>query len=537
MTTPRVVGTPVEANSEPRAPERAVDRASRQLETLIRARYPILAIASHEEERVLRTVGALATRRKRKLLAWTVTRGFFPPEKPVDASRGATTDPLAALDEVVATVDPTIFVLLDFHPFLRADAVVRRLRDVAQHLRGTYSTVVLLSPHLTLPAELDKDVTVVDFPLPDRAELQGILDRTLREVRESAGLAIERGAVAEDAILGATLGLTEKEAENVLAKSLVLGGRLGAADVPLILEEKRQIVRRSGYLEDVAVEPASAEVGGLEHLRAWLDKRRLAFGARARAAGLPFPKGLLLVGVQGCGKSLSAKAAAQTWQLPLLRLDVGRVFAGVVGSSENNMRRAIEAAEAVAPAILWVDEIEKAFSGLGSSDTSDGGTTARVFATFLTWLQEKRSPVFVFATANSVARLPPELVRKGRLDELFFVDLPTARERRAVLGIHLARRGVTLTSGELDALAQSSDGFSGAELEQAVIAASFDAFAEGLAPTTAHVARALQETVPLSRTMADQIDALRAWARGRARPASLADDELGLEGRRRRVEL
>ncbi len=263
-------------------------------------------------------------------------------------------------------------------------------------------------------------------------------------------------------------------------------------------------------------------------LKEWLQKRAVAFTQEAREFGLPAPKGMLLLGVQGCGKSLCAKVVANLWQLPLLRFDMGRMFGSLVGSSEENVRRAITVAESVAPAVMWVDEIDKAFAGSPSSAVTDGGTTARVFGTFLTWLSEKTAPVFVVATANDVSQLPPELLRKGRLDEIFYVDLPSPEERKEVFRIHLSKRRRDPDKFDLDALAEGSRGFSGAEIEEAIISALYDAFYDKSEITTAHILEALSQTVPLSRTMDEKINALRAWAAGRARNASL--ERIELEG-------
>jgi SpoVK/Ycf46/Vps4 family AAA+-type ATPase len=290
--------------------------------------------------------------------------------------------------------------------------------------------------------------------------------------------------------------------------------------VPLVLEEKRQVIRKSGLLEYFAADARLADVGGLASLKTWLSRRRNAFGEAARTFGLPEPKGLLLLGVQGCGKSLTAKAVAASWELPLLRLDMGRIFSGLVGSSEENLRRAIRVAESVAPVVLWVDEIEKGLSGMGGSGTADAGVSARVFGALLTWLQEKTAPVFVVATANRIEALPPELLRKGRFDEIFFIDLPEAAERAEILGIHLAKRRRDPAAFQLPALAERTGGFSGAELEGLVLAALYDAFAEGTELAQRHLEAALGETLPLSVTMREEIARVRDWARTRTRPAS-----------------
>ena len=288
----------------------------------------------------------------------------------------------------------------------------------------------------------------------------------------------------------------------------------------LILDEKRQVIRKSGLLEYYPVQEGLRQIGGLDYLKYWLGRRAPAFSEAARRFGLPEPKGLLLLGVQGCGKSLTAKAVAAQWHLPLLRLDVGRIFSGLVGSSEENLRKAIRVAESVAPAVLWIDEIEKGLSGIASSGMTDSGVTARVFGTLLTWLQEKTAPVFVIATANRIEALPPELLRKGRFDEIFFVDLPTPEERQEIFDIHLRRRGRDPARFDLSELTRLSPGFSGAEIEQAVVEGLYHAFADGKELEQAHLVGAISETMPLATTMKEEIARLREWARTRTRPAS-----------------
>lgn len=511
-----------------------------EIETLVRARYPLIVLETHEETRAEGILRQIAAGRDKKLFCWSITRGLHDQGASLQSKKGtdsATRDPLAALDQIVQMVEPAIFILKDFHPFLADPAVVRRLREVAQHLKSSYKTVVLVSPKLKIPLELEKEMTVVDFPLPGLPELGGLLDHTIQEINGKTEIKIDPALVPREQILKAALGLTLSEAENVFAKSLVRGGRLTADDIPVILEEKEQIIKKSGILEYYPAEEKFSEIGGLETLKDWLGKRRLAFTEKARAYGLPFPKGVLLLGVQGCGKSLCAKAVSVLWGLPLLRFDVGKVFSSLIGSSEENIRRAIQAAESVAPAILWIDEIEKAFSGTLSSGMSDGGTTARVFGNFLTWLQEKTSPVFVIATANDISALPPELLRKGRLDEIFFVDLPTRAEREDILRIHLRKRGREAAGIDLKTLAARSKGFSGAEIEQGIISALFDAFEHEEPLTAGQIEKALGETVPLSTTMREEIDALRTWAAGRARKASLEEVEEPAPAGGRKYEL
>jgi SpoVK/Ycf46/Vps4 family AAA+-type ATPase len=307
----------------------------------------------------------------------------------------------------------------------------------------------------------------------------------------------------------------------VFAKIIVKDERLSADDVSEVFAEKQQIIRKSGLLEYCTTSESFSSVGGMAVLKDWLSKRSLAFSREAREFGLAAPKGILMLGVQGCGKSLCAKAVSTQWQLPLLRFDMGRMFGSLVGSSEENVRRAISVAESVAPAVLWVDEIDKAFAGSQASGATDGGTTARVFGTFLTWLSEKTAPVFVVATANDISHLPPELLRKGRLDEIFFVDLPDPQERAEVFRIHLQKRGRDAANFDPDRLAEASKDFSGAEIEEAINSALYDAFYGREELTTGHVLKALGETVPLARTMDEQIGQIRRWADGRARNASV----------------
>ncbi|HZS42580.1 MAG TPA: AAA family ATPase, partial [Polyangia bacterium] len=323
-------------------------------------------------------------------------------------------------------------------------------------------------------------------------------------------------------LVDAALGLTKTEAENVLAKSIV---RHKTFHLPTVLSEKKHIIRKSGILEYYEATESLDEIGGLETLKEWLQKRRNAFTQHAREFGLPLPKGILLIGVPGCGKSLTAKAVGAAWQMPLLRLDVGKIFGGLVGASEENIRKAIKTAEAIAPAVLWLDEMEKGFSGTGSSNMSDGGTTSRVFGTFVTWLQEKTAPVFVIATANNVHQLPPELLRKGRFDEIFFVDLPSREERKAIYEIHVKKKKRDPAALDLHRLVEASPEFSGSEIEQAVVSALYDAFDANADLSTDGLIASAREIVPLAVTMKEGIDAMREWAKTRARNASVMPEK------------
>jgi ATP-dependent 26S proteasome regulatory subunit len=498
-----------------------------EIETLIRARYPILYIISSEEMRVQNLVVEIAKKRQKKAFEWSYSTGVVPAGTSIQSQKSrsaATKDPLMALDQVIEMVEPAIFIFKDFHPFLTKTnfAVVRKLKEIALHLKNSFKTIVLVSPVMEIPTELEKEVTVLSYPLPTREDLNQLLDKIIEDVKQFKQVVIGLDEAGRERLLQAALGLTLGEAENVFAKIIVKEERLTGEDVNEVFAEKQQIIRKSGLLEYCATGESFAEIGGLAILKDWLNKRAVAFSNEARAFGLPAPKGILMLGVQGCGKSLCAKAVSNQWQLPLLRFDMGRMFGSLVGSSEENVRRAISVAESVAPAILWVDEIDKAFAGAQGSGATDGGTTARVFGTFLTWLSEKTAPVFVVATANDISQLPPELLRKGRLDEIFFVDLPSRDERQEVFRIHLQKRRRDPVRFNLEAFAEASKDFSGAEIEEAINSALYDAFYTQADVTSEHVLTALSQTVPLAKTMDEQINRLRSWAEGRARNASVA---------------
>lgn len=509
-----------------------------EIETLIRARYPILYIISSEEMRVQQLVVEIAKKRQKKVFEWSYSTGIVPAGTSIQSQKhrnAATKDPLAALDQVIEQVEPAIFVFKDFHPFLTKNnfAVTRKLKEIALHLKNSFKTILLVSPVLEIPIELEKEITVLNHPLPTRDDLSALLDKIIADVKQFKQVKIDLDDSGRERLLQAALGLTLGEAENVFAKIIVKDERLSGEDVNEVFAEKQQIIRKSGLLEYYATNESFTHVGGMTVLKEWLGKRAIAFTVEARAFGLPAPKGILMLGVQGCGKSLCAKAVSNLWQLPLLRFDMGRMFGSLVGSSEENVRRAIAVAESVAPAILWVDEIDKAFAGSQGSGATDGGTTARVFGTFLTWLSEKTAPVFVVATANDISQLPPELLRKGRLDEIFFVDLPSRDERLEVFRIHVTKRGRDAAQFDLAALADASTNFSGAEIEEAINSALYDAFYAHVELTTQQVLTALAETVPLAKTMDEQINRLRSWAEGRARNASVPRNKPGEEPTRR----
>ncbi len=517
------------------------DKFREVLAELLKARHPLLLVETHEDDRAVDEVAAVAMdpelRTPRAVYDWSATHGL--------AKRGAegnqsTKAPTAALQQVLDLDEPAVAVFRDLHHALGAAGrpadpnVVRLLRDIASKFRTNPhpGCLVMVSPVSALPPDLEKVVTIVDFALPDEDEIRSLLDGMVEMNRQSGRIKVTASEDDLERLTKAAVGLTLAEAENAFARGMVNDGELSGDDVEVILEEKRQTIRKSGVLEFVRAEGSLDGVGGLENLKRWLKKRDDAWLDAAKAWGLPEPKGVLITGVPGCGKSLTAKCVAGAWGLPLLRLDVGRVFAGLVGSSEQNMRSAIRTAEAIAPCVLWVDEIEKGFAGAAAGASGDSGTGQRVFGTFLTWLQDKTRPVFVIATANNIDHLPPEFLRKGRFDEIFFVDLPTIIEREQIWSLHLskhyagtlaAKNGVAVDDALVRSLAGASEGYSGAEIEQAVIAALFDAYAERRPMEEDDLVRAISNMVPLEVTQAEAITRIREWANVRAVAATAAE--------------
>jgi SpoVK/Ycf46/Vps4 family AAA+-type ATPase len=488
----------------------------KKIEYLIRARYPLMYLVSSEEMRVENTLKKICIERNKKIFLWSITKGLESGTE--DSVNNELREPTKVLDHIIKTNINGVFVLRDFHPFLNDPVVIRKLRDVSRVLKTCMKNIIILSPLLKIPVELEKEIAVMDYDLPTKEELDLIVEAILRSIDKPETIEIFKDVKKRDKVLDAALGLTVDEAENVFAKSLVQTNQF---DIDIILSEKEQIIRKSGVLEFYKASEDISDIGGLENLKVWLNKRTLAFTKEARDFGLPQPKGIILIGIPGCGKSLTAKAISSLWKVPLLKLDVGKVFSSLVGSSEENVRRAIMTAESIAPSILWLDELEKGFSGVQSSGMSDAGTTARVFGTFLTWLQEKTSPVFVVATCNDITSLPPELLRKGRFDEIFYIDLPNLNERKEIFKIHIEKRKRDLNIFELDKLASISHGYSGAEIEQIVISALYDAFDCGEELNNERLIHSIAETIPLSQTMEDKISKTRDWAKTRARKASL----------------
>ncbi|MGK7873446.1 MAG: AAA family ATPase [Xenococcaceae cyanobacterium] len=518
----------------------ATDKFKVLLANLFKARFPYLYLPTWEEERVLSLIHSVATdeatiKTPRTVFTWKLTAGMTGEGQ---TGKEETKAPIKALEFIEKYAEPAIFVLLDFHIYFgnRGRApdfqVIRKLRDVAYLLKQSPNpkNVVFVSPSLVLPNELQKEVTIVDFELPSFSEIKAVLQEMIVANRQSGRITIDLKGDDAERLAKAALGLTLQEAENAFARAMVENGRLDISDVDVILEEKQQIIKKTEILEFIKSDFNMDDVGGLENLKRWLMKRNKSWLDSAQRYCIPAPKGVLIAGVPGCGKSLIVKAISAMWQLPLLRLDIGKIFSGIVGSSEENMRQAIKTAEAIAPSILWIDEIEKGFSSLGSN--GDSGTSTRVFGTFLTWMQEKTKPVFVASTSNNISGLPPELLRKGRFDEIFFVDLPTRKERMDIFRVHLKKRlkdptvvgNLKFTDQALAKLAELTEGFVGAEIEQVVISSLFEAFSEDRSLQADDFVKAIRNTVALSITQAEQIWAIREWANVRAVAATRQED-------------
>ena len=423
-------------------------------------------------------------------------------------------DPLDVLQVISEQKERTVFLLKDYHLFLEDPnpIVLRKLKDVLLEAKTKQKPIIIAGCRLVLPPELERELTIVEFSLPGKEALRTVL----HGVMESAGIkSLE--PEQQDKTIDAASGLTTMEAENSFALSFVQTKTIEPA---VIFREKAQAVKKNGLLEIVETDATLASIGGLDVLKSWLLKRKNAFSQRAREYGLPTPKGLLVIGIPGTGKSLTAKATAGVFGVPLLKLDAGRLFAGIVGQSESNLRSVIQTAEAIAPCCLWIDELEKGFAGSKSSASTDGGTSARVFGSFISWMQEKTSPVFVVATANDVSQLPPEMLRKGRFDEIMFVDLPNEDERESIWEIQIGKYGRESKEFDLAALAKATEGLTGSEIEQVFVESLFCGFDQQKEPTDFSIAQVLTEFVPLSKLMAEQISQLRTWAKGRAKQAT-----------------
>ncbi len=491
----------------------------RDVSRLLRAHCPLLFVIEPEAARVGALLAKVGAELGMPLFEWRLHRGLA--RLPAVAGDSATvykTDTAAqALAFVASANAESIVYLRDFSRTLDDPEIASRIDELHELLTEHRGAVVLSGIAGDLPEKMSNLFTCVRLRAPSVESVRVYVAELLADIRKTrpVTVALDPAGVAE--LLGQLRGLPFSEVRQLIAEAVVDDGRLDRDDLAVIARQKKGVIERSGLLEYIPVDDGPVALAGLANLRAWLDKRRVAFTEPSRAArlGLPVPRGLLLVGVQGCGKSLSARATAASFQLPLVRLDPSSLYRKYFGESERNFRRALAVAESVAPCILWIDEIEKAFSTGGDEE---GGTSRRVLGHFLTWLAEKRELVFVLATANDVTSLPPELLRKGRFDELFFVDLPTLSTRREIFSLHLARHRQKPADFDLDALAANAEGFSGAEIEQAVLSALYAAVSEPAPLSTAHLATELCSTQPLSVTMRERVEALREWAQGRTVP-------------------
>ncbi|MEN8181050.1 MAG: AAA family ATPase [Myxococcota bacterium] len=482
------------------------------LKTLVLSFHPAVAIETVEEERVEGLLREVAADLSMPLYEWTLTQGLT--QAGDDLLHRTTAEPRALLQHLQGLTLEAVFHLKDFARHLEEPAVVRQLRDVLRAYTRTRSTLVITGARLRFPPDVDSEVVHYDLCLPGPEELLAVVSAVVgslcRDRRPPPRSAL-------DQVVRALCGLTLNQARQVVARVLIDDGALRPDDLPRILDHKARLLGGDGLLEIYPAADNRFELGGFGRLKQWLGRARVGWSAEAKELNLSPPKGILLAGVQGCGKSLAAKCIARQWRLPLLKLDAGRLYDKYVGESEKNLRRAIAVAESMAPSLLWIDEIEKAF-GAAREGAGDGGVSQRIFATLLSWLQEKRAEVFVVATANDVFGLPPELLRKGRFDELFFVDLPDLQEREAIFRIHLRNRRQDPEAFERMALVEASAGMSGAEIEQAVIGALYRALHEGRPLTTELVLDEIRQTVPLSVTRSEDIERLRTLARERFVP-------------------
>jgi len=491
--------------------------ARKELALLVNSKYPIICLETWEEGRATEVLALVAADLNLPLYEWAITAGMA---RVGGAPIYNTQEPAQVLSQIAGLDGDALYLLKDFHKYLEQDVIVRKLRDLALQFRRARRAIVISSPVVEIPVELEKDAARFTLGLPDESELKELVVTVVRELTAKSQI---RNDLTQDhmpEIVQALQGLTRKEARRVLAQAILENYRFDPGTADRVREDKAKLIKDQGVLEFTKVEAALESVGGLAHLKAWLEKRRGAFSVQAERYGLDPPKGILILGVQGCGKSLCAKAVSREWKMPLLQLETSALFDKYIGESEKNLRKSLQVAEAVAPSVLWIDEIEKMFPHASLTSEADAGLSARIFGTFLTWMQEKKAQVFVVATSNDISALPPELLRKGRFDEIFFIDLPTLEERKSIFTIHLKRHKQDTAQFDMTKLAATAEGFSGAEIEQAVTSALYSAFAQKSALTTDMILEEVRSTHPLSVTMKEKIDTLRAWARGRTVPAN-----------------
>jgi len=483
--------------------------AVERLDRYIRARYPIIAISSHEESRVIAAITAIAEKRDRKVVTWSITSGIV--DLP-GAEGDSTKDPTAALfaiSQYDSMAEPVLFVMKDLQKYFTDPVVLRFLRDIAVKFEASRHNLILVGPDLgKVPADLEKVTAIIDYPLPTTDELSAILEKCEKDLPSRIPVNMNG---SRERVVQSLRGLTAFEAGSILMNAIAATGELADSVVPYIVDEKRQIIRKSGVLEFYDTDVSMSQVGGLPHLKHYADVKRAAFSKNAADFGVDAPKGVLMVGVPGSGKSLTAKAIAGG-QMPLLRMDIGALLSGTVGGGEANMRDALKVAESISPCVLWVDEIEKSMAD--NNGASDGGVMMRMLGSLLTWMQETSAPVYIVATANDVRALRPELLR--RFDDIVWVDLPNAADRLEILNVHLSKRKQDSTKFDLSPIVDAVWGFTGAEIEKVVKAAIEFAFFEHEELSNAHLAKAAAQIIPISQTMTEKIQELRTWAKGRA---------------------
>jgi hypothetical protein len=484
-----------------------------ELKTLVQSMHPVVVIETIEEERVDDLLRAAATDLRIPLFTWTVTRGL----QRIDAAGmiHGTADPRTLLRHLTTLTVQGLFHLKDLGAHLGDAGVVRAFREAAQSCRATGSTIVLSGGTVVLPAEIAHKSVPLHLRLPGREEMRQMLRRVLHSLKQQHRFEVALGPEGVNHVLEALSGLTLNQARQAVAWAVLQDNRLSADDIPRLIKRKGETIQDGGLLEFYPPDENAFELGGFDRLKSWLTRAQVGFTPEAQEIGLSPPRGVLIVGVQGCGKSLAAKVIARTWRQPLLKLDAGRLYDKYVGESEKNLRKALDVAQAIAPSVLWIDEIEKGFANSGDGD---GGVSRRMLGSFLTWLQERTSPVFVAATANDLSLVPPELLRKGRFDEIFFVDLPDASEREAIFHIHLRLRRQDAGAFDVAGLAKAADGFSGAEIEQAVVSSLYRAIHERRTLSTDILLDEIRSTTPLSTSRREDIQRLREMGRSRFVP-------------------
>ncbi len=487
------------------------------IQSLILSFHPVIVVETAEEERMRAILQSVANQARLTLFEWSITRGLTKGDAPNSVHR-ITAQPLDALKHLDNLIVDGIFLLKDFARHLEDPMLARQFRETAERFTHSKSALVLVGPVGSIPEALEPLVLRYPLSLPGKQELLEVVRSVARSMDSGIRWDFKLPKEQLEVLLGALKGLTLNQARQAVARAIVRNGRLDSHAADAIMDHKVETLREGGLLEYYPSSDNPFELGGFQNLLAWLERARMGFSPEAKAMGLTPPRGILVVGVQGCGKSLSAKAIARTWHMPLLKLDMGSLYNKYMGETEKNFRKALEMAESLAPCVLWLDEIEKALS-TGSASSSDDGVSLRILGYFLTWLQEQDKGIFVVATANNITRLPPELMRKGRFDETFFVDLPKEAERLAILKIHMGLRNQDPDSVDLQAITKATDGFSGAELEQALIAALYRSLHAKAPLCTQYILDEISQTIPLSCSRREDLERLRASAKGRFVPA------------------